>query len=100
MFIVDDDMKDITDPYHLFNMMISKFQASKDLTVIPRMQGSVLDPSEPWAGSWGWSDFTIVDLTEPPPPYDIGYKRGVGLPPESAIERGREILKKCGFEEN
>lgn len=99
VFVVDEDVEDIADFQQIMNMMVGKFQASKDLTIIPRTQGNSLDPSEPWAGGWSITDFMIVDLTEPPAPYDEGYKRGVALPPKYATEKVLANWKSYGFEE-
>jgi UbiD family decarboxylase len=97
VIVVDEDCDDLENQDDLFNAIWSKFQASKDITIIPRTTGTVLDPSEPWAGSWGWTDFMIMDCTEPSPPYDEGYKRGKAVPTAEALRKVTENWEKYGF---
>jgi hypothetical protein len=89
-----DDVGDIRELEHVTNAIVAKFQASKDLTVIPRTTGTLSEPSEPRAGQWGWTDFFIMDCTEPPPPWDEGFLRGVSLPDQRSTERARSILDR------
>jgi len=94
ILIVDDDVEDITDFYQVINMMVAKFQGSKDLRVMPGMKGGGIDPSEPWSGGWVQTDLVLMDLTEPPSPYDEGYARGIALPSKSAMEKIRKNWEK------
>jgi len=87
VIVVDEDVENIRDYFQVWNAIMSKFQASKDVTIIPRTVATVLDASEPWAGQWGWQDFMVLDCTEPPAPYDEGFKRGVAQPPMEFIEK-------------
>lgn len=95
VIVVDDDIHDIRNLEHITNAIVAKFQASKDLTVIPRTTGTLSEPSEPWAGQWGWTDFFIMDCTEPPPPWDEGFLRGVSVPAPESTVRARELLEKA-----
>lgn len=97
IIVVDEDVEDITDYYQIFTAMMSKFQASKDLTVIPRTVATSLDPSEPWAGRWGWQDFFVMDCTTPPAPFDEGFRRGKAMPPKEAWEKVVSQWKEYGF---
>lgn len=97
VFIVDEDVEDISDYYQVMTAMMSKFQASKDLTIIPRTVATCLDPSEPWAGNWGWQDFFVMDCTTPPAPYDEGYRRGRAVPPKEIWDKITRDWKEYGF---
>lgn len=97
VIVVDNDCEDLEDYYQIFNALHFKTQPSKDFTIIPRTVATVLDPSEPWAGQWGWQDFLIIDATEPPPPWDEGYKRGRALPPRNSMKKAEENWGKWGF---
>ncbi|TDA63837.1 MAG: UbiD family decarboxylase [Clostridia bacterium] len=91
VIVVDEDCEDITNWEFVLDEIQCKFQASKDLTIIPRMVHTELNPSEPWAGKWGWNDRFIIDATEPPPGYDEGYLRGKGYPPKWAREEAEKM---------
>lgn len=97
IIVVDDDVEDIRDYYQVHNAILSKFQASKDVTIIPRTVATMMDASEPWAGQWGWQDFMILDCTEPPPPYDDGFKRGLAQPPTFFTEKVKRDWDKYGI---
>jgi len=97
VIIVDNDCPDIRNLNEVFNQVWAKVQATKDITIIPRTTGTLLDPSEPWAGQWGWQDYFIIDATEPPAPYDEGYKRGVARPSKEALEKVLKKWKDYGF---
>jgi 4-hydroxy-3-polyprenylbenzoate decarboxylase len=99
IIVVDDDVKDIRNLEEVFDAMVNKFQASKDLTIIPRTTASTLDPSEPWAGRWGWTDLFIMYCTEKPYPWDEGYKRGKAVPPRDALEKAEKNWNSYGFGE-
>lgn len=98
VIVVDDDVEDIRDYSQVWNAIMSKFQASKDVTIIPRTVATVLDASEPWAGQWGWQDFFVMDCTEPAAPYDEGFKRGLAQPPREFMEKMKQNWDKYGFE--
>ncbi|TDA63988.1 MAG: UbiD family decarboxylase [Clostridia bacterium] len=91
VIVVDEDCEDITNWEFVLDEIQCKFQASKDLTIIPRVVHTELNPSEPWAGRWGWNDRFIIDATEPPPGYDEGYLRGKGYPPKWAREEAEKM---------
>ncbi len=99
VWVVDDDVEDVSDLYEVCQSLIGKFQASKDVRIIPRTLGHTLDASEPWAGQWGWMDFMVLDCTEPPPPYDEGYKRGLAVPPKEVMEKVKDNWSEYGFKE-
>ena len=60
IIVVDDDVN-IHDPAAVEWAVATRFQASKDLVVIPRAQGSRLDPS----GEDGLVDKMGLDATKP-----------------------------------
>ncbi len=95
--VVDEDVEDPSDYYQVVNAILNKFQATKDLTIAHRTLGCLLDPSEPWSGSWGWTDFMIMDCTEKPSPWDEGYKRGKAIPSPKSMQRVEEKWDKYGF---
>jgi len=100
VIIVDQDVEDLSDWNQVFDEVLAKFQASKDLTIIPRMIGTSLNPSEPWAGRWGWDDYFIIDCTEKPAPWDEGYMRGRALPPDEALKKVEENWERYGFKKS
>jgi len=97
VIVVDQDVEDIFDLYQVMDAMVGKFQAGKDFFILPRMPGTTLDPSEPWGGRWGWTDFFVMDCTDKPTPWDEGYKRGKGLPPSDAMEKVIKNWERYGF---
>lgn len=87
-FVVDDDFgENLGDYYELLNALHYKFAATKDLTVLHRTVGDLLNPVEPWVGKWGWQDYCTFDLTEKMAPWDEGYKRGKALPGRAALAK-------------
>lgn len=97
LFVVEDDVniRDINDVLWAFSV---RFQAAKDITVIPLTQGLFLDPSEPWLGvGQGYSSLAIFDCTEKPFPYDEGYKRGVAVPSRAVQELVARRWQEYGF---
>ncbi len=85
--VVDEDI-DVHDPYQVLWSFSTRFQAAKDITVIPASPGNFLDPSEFWLGLGpGFTSYTIFECTEKLPPYDIGYRRGLARPAAHAWER-------------
>jgi len=48
VIVVDQDVGDLNDWDRVFDMVLAKCQASKDITILPRGPGTFLDPSEPW----------------------------------------------------
>lgn len=85
--IVDDDI-DVRDPNQVLWSFCTRFQAAKDITVIPGSPGNFLDPSEPWLGLGpGFTSYTIFECTEKLPPHDIGYRRGLARPAADVWER-------------
>ncbi len=94
VIVVDDDVEDIRDYRQVWNAIMSKFQASKDATIIPRTVATLLDASEPWAGQWGWQDFFYLDCTEPGEPFDEGFKRGIARPTKESVEKVMQEWEK------
>ncbi|TDA67189.1 MAG: UbiD family decarboxylase [Clostridia bacterium] len=92
-FVVDDDFgADLTDYYELMNALHYKFAATKDLTVLHRTTGDLLNPIEPWVGRIGWQDYCTFDLTEKMAPWDECYKRGKAIPGRAARKKMEEGL--------
>ena len=89
VFVIDDDI-DIWDNNDILWAFATRFQANKDLAIVPNVSGVRLDPSEPHGGEEGISCKMIMDCTEPFPPMHAPYMRGVALPtPET-----REMVNK------
>jgi UbiD family decarboxylase len=102
LFIVDDDI-DVHSIDDILWALSTKFQAAKDVTVVPDMPGLFLDPSEMWVGHGGkYSGHTslgIFDCTEKPAPYNEGYRRGLCLPSRESNKRIGNDWAKYGFKE-
>ena len=97
VIVVDDDI-DLRNVQHILWAMGTKFQGSKDITVIDGAPGCILDPSEPWIQRGvGYTSITLLDCTEKLPPYDEPYKRGLSIPPLDAIRRVDERWRDYGF---
>lgn len=96
--VVDDDI-DVRDPNQVLWAFSTRFQAAKDITVIPGAPGSFLDPSEFWLGMGpGYTSFTIFECTEKLPPYDTGYRRGLAKPKAEVWERIMREWTVNGFQ--
>jgi len=102
IIVIDDDL----DPHSTDDVLWALsvyFQGVKDITVIPHMPGVAVDPSTRWASSASGLDderlssFTILDCTEPPAPYDEGYKRGIARPDPKIAKMVDEKWQKYGF---
>lgn len=97
VIIVDDDM----DPHNVHEMLWClsvKFQAQKDIMVIPDFPGGFLDPSEPYLGKGpGVMSYAVFDCTEKPAPYDKAYKRGLAQPHERFRNQVEEKWQAYGF---
>ncbi len=100
LVVVDDDM-DVRDPHQVFWCFSTRFQGAKDINVIPGAAGSFLDPSEPWldwlGGGYGHTSYSIFDCTEKMPPYDVGYRRGLGRPDAEVWKRIEKEWGSTGF---
>jgi UbiD family decarboxylase len=99
IFVIDEDVEDINNLEEVLYGFTNKFSAHKDTTILRRCGGvGRLNPAEVWGDGWGITDVVIFDLTEPPAPYDEGYKRGKALPPKKITEIVEENWeKKYGF---
>ena len=97
--VVDED----TDIYNLediFFALANKFLPSKDMTVFEHIGGvGMLNPIEAWGNGYHTTEAIILDCTEPPPPYDGGYKRGIAKPTEKILRMVEEEWNKYGFKE-
>lgn len=95
--VVDEDV-DVHDPNQVLWAMSTRFQGSKDITVVPGYTGNFLDPSEAYGGLGpGYNAFTIFDCTEKLPPYDLSYRRGLARPAESVFQRIQKEWGPKGF---
>lgn len=103
IFVVDDDI-DIYNDNDIWWAMATRFQGDRDIVTIPNTLGILLDPSE--RRSLGtdvkevWDSLTcrtIFDCTEPLPPFDEGYKRGVVDQPKEVKERVLSRWKELGL---
>jgi UbiD family decarboxylase len=97
LLIFDDDI-DVHNTSQVLWGFSTRFQPEKDITVIPDTMGIHLDPSEHWSiyGS-GHTSFAIFDCTEPPPPYDEGYRRGLALPSGDILKKVEDNWERYGF---
>jgi len=97
VIIVDDDM----DPHNVHEVLWClsvKFQAQKDIMVIPDFPGGFLDPSEPYLGKGpGFMSYAVFDCTEKPAPYDKPYRRGLAQPNERFRKMVEEKWHTYGF---
>lgn len=85
--VVDEDI-DVRSPVQVLWAMSTRFQGSKDITVVPGYTGNFLDPSEIWGGLGpGHNAFTIFDCTDKVPPFDMPYRRGLARPAEDVLQR-------------
>lgn len=103
IFVVDDDI-DIYNDNDIWWAMATRFQGDRDLVVIPETLGVLLDPSERSSLKGEvrevWDSVTcrtILDCTQPLPPFDEGYKRGVVDQPEEVKKRVLSRWKKLGL---
>jgi len=84
--VVDEDV-DVRDPEQVLWAWSTRFQGSRDITVVPGFTGNFLDPSEPSGGMGpGYNAYTIFDCTEALPPYDLAYKRGMAQPSGAVMQ--------------
>ena len=85
VFVIDDDI-DIWSNEDILWAFATRFQANKDLALVPNVSGVRLDPSEPHGGEEGISCKMIMDCTEPFPPMHAPYMRGVARPAPETVE--------------
>jgi UbiD family decarboxylase len=85
VFVIDDDI-DIWSNEDIIWAFATRFQANKDLALVPNVSGVRLDPSEPHGGEEGISCKMIMDCTEPFPPMHAPYMRGVARPTAETME--------------
>lgn len=100
--VVDDDI-DIFSDADIWWAMATRFQGDRDLIVIPDTLGVLLDPSEVRLRAGEVQELvsltcrTIFDCTQPHPPFDEGYKRGVVDQPAEVKERVMKRWKELGL---
>lgn len=95
LIVVDDDLdpRSYSDLVWAFSV---RFQGSRDLFVVDGLPGCYLDPSEQsTAGGIGQTSFTVLDLTEPLPPFAEGYRRGLAVP--RSTETAQSVLRAMGL---
>jgi len=91
LFVVDDDVN-IQSHHDLLWAMSMRFQGVNDITVIPDITGTDLDPSEASLGKGAaHTSYTIFDCTEPLYPYDEAYRRGLAKPASDEIIKSVEV---------
>ena len=89
VIVVDDDV-DIHNPTEVEWAVATRFQADRDLVIVPESQGSKLDPSN----RDGVGAKMGLDATKPFQAPEMTFKR-IHVPGEEAIDVA-EILKRSG----
>jgi 2,5-furandicarboxylate decarboxylase 1 len=88
--IVEDEDVDIHKPTEVERAVATRFQANRDLVIVPESQGSKLDPSN----RDGVGAKMGLDATKPLAAAEMVFKR-IHVPGEEAIDVA-EILKSAG----
>ena len=104
ILVVDGDI-DIYNDSDIWWAFSTRYQGDRDTHFIPNVQGLFLDPSERPSIAGDLREVVggsltckaVFDLTQPLPPYDEGYRRGVVDQPEEVKERVLKRWKELGL---